>query len=134
MAAVTENEIVERVAAVLAAANVVAFEIDEAKDRASRDALPDAYAELHLAFEANGHSTLDGHSDLDGYVLAVRTCAKAVWNVRDLRRRIVGALYAAPISVGSTASSPPQRNPGDMADQDAEGYYTAYDEFTFTFD
>lgn len=133
MSAVAENDIVAVVVARLAAVGVTAFELDEARAH-SIDTLPDNYAEVHLAFESNGATLLDGHSDLDGYVLALRACGKTVANTRETRRRIRSAIYAIPLVVGGVTSTPPQTQPGEMADQDGDGYWSALDEYTFTFD
>ncbi|MDF9718118.1 hypothetical protein [Nocardioides sp. ChNu-99] len=135
MSAVTEPGIIAAVRARLTAADVDGYELDDLdllrKD--SDGALPDEYVELHLAFEANGEATLDGTSDLDGYVLAVRSCARTIGNVQVYRRRVRDALYGRALTVEGETSTPPQRNPGDMAEQDDDGYFAALDEFTFTF-
>lgn len=135
MSSVTEDQIVERVKTLLEAVHVPAYELDEAKKRASNHTLPDVYAELHLTLEGFGGASLDGHSDLDEYVLAVRACAMSIANVHLVRRRVRDAIYARPLAAGSQTSTTPQLGrPGEMTGQDAEGYFTALDEYTFTFD
>lgn len=134
MAAVIEPDIITVIKQRLSAVLVDGLELDEARDMAVDHTLPTRYAELHLTFESHGATLLAGYSDLDGYVLATRACAKTIRDMQVVRRRVRDVIYANPIVVGTATSTPPQCLPGEMGDQDAEGYYTAYDEFTFTFD
>lgn len=126
--------IVEQVKALLVGVGIPAYELDEAREKAADSVLENRYVELHLAPNGHGATLLHGFSDLDGYALGVRSCATAIYNVHATRRVVRDLLYAVPLMVDGRPSTPPQHDPGDPAEQDDAGYWTAYDEFTFTFD
>lgn len=120
----TRKEIVAAIAALLDAANVDAYEVDDLK---ALPRLPDNYAEIHLSHRQVGATRANGISDVRGWRLQLRASGKTVGNAHVLLDRIHAALYGA--RVGN--STPLIAGPVDVPDYD-DGWYAALSEFTFT--